>query len=322
MRTSGHSTHRILKATLAAAAAIPFSSTFGMMYDLTPKGPQSLNIVGDVGGTAIVRDYFEQPTGTGVFDPFLTLDSNGQTSTGSKMIEQAYNTDGHSALYLDEHRPSWNTLLRVSDLATIAIENIDYFAFILDSNEPGGDKSLISIDNIRIYTSATDDTAQVGNNTAKLDDLGTLRWAMNDPIYNNDNWIKLDSSQENVDQGSSNSNGGSGKGDMVVYIPQSAFGDSLGTDDYIWFYNLNGAHYDFESQTVQKGNSSKLTTIYPNAGLAAESGFEEWRAVTMLNRVPPDQGGVPDTGSSLALFGIGLAAFGFIGRRLIVEKHC
>lgn len=280
-------------ALTAIISVLPSLNSFGIEYDLTAPGSQSVSVLGDVGGTAIFSDFFEQPTGTGVFTPFLTLDGNGQTSTTVKNVEQAYNTDGHTAMYLDQLRPEWNTRVQISDLATVNVNNVSYFAFVLDANEPGGKKDLISIDNIRIYTSAADNTANVGDDITKLNNLGTLRWAMNDPLqnpngsFNIDTWVKLDASQENVDQG--NSNGGSGKGDMVVYVPQSAFGNSLGTDDYLWFYNLNGVHYSADND------------------LAAEAGFEEWRAVY------GPQASIPDGGSSVALFGSALSALAFFG---------
>jgi len=280
------------------AICLPASSALGQEYNLAHGGSQTFNVPGDVGGTAIVSDYWEQPTGTGVFDPFLSLDANGQTSVGNNYVEQAYNTDGFTALYMDEHRPQWNNLLTYGDLATITIDDIGYKAFILDANEPGGKKSLISVDNIRVYTSATDNTASVGNDITQLDSLGTLRWAMNDPLatgpippdsnFNVDTWIKLDAAQENVSHG--NANGGSGQGDMVVYIPVSAFGDALASD-YVWMYNLNGVHYTSDINN------------------ASESGYEEWRAV-----VGPQN--VPDGGSTLALLGLSVLALGLLGRNL------
>src|SRR5207247_4662468 len=132
----------------------------------------------------------------------------------------AYNTDG-APLYLDEQRNHWNTLLRVGDLQKVN----GYYQFILDANEPGSNKSLISIDNIRIYTSTSDNTANVANDITKLNDLGTLRWAMNDPLvkgttppdlngFNVNQWVKLNADQNNND--GSTANGGSGQGDMIV----------------------------------------------------------------------------------------------------------
>ena len=282
-------------ATLVATASIFSSQAFGVEYDLTALGTQSLNVVGGFGGTAIVRDLWDQPTGTGVFKPFLSL----QTPNGRVKIEQAYNTDGFTNLFMDSTRPQWNDRLRVGDLETVTIASINYFAFVLDANEPGGDKSLISVDNIRIYTSATDNTTSVGNNLSLLDNLGTLRWAMNNPTqvsgaFNIANWVKLDAAQENV---FNNSNGGSGMADLVVFIPQAAFLGSLGTD-YLWFYNLNGAHYSADKD------------------MAAQSGFEEWSAYTHTRTVPPPPpSSVPDNGNTLVLLGISLSALGLLANR-------
>jgi hypothetical protein len=282
--------------TLVAAATVLLSAnrTVGGEFILdTPGVDTTVTVAGDVGGDAIFADHFEQPTGTGVFKPFLTLDSNGQTSTGNTAIESAYNTDG-APLYLDELRNHWNTLLKVGDLQKIN----GYYAFVLDANEPGSDKSLISIDNIRIYTSATDNTANVGSDISKLNDLGKLRWAMNDPLkngttppdlngFNVDQWVRLNANQNNND--GSKANGGSGQGDMIVYIPVTAFGDAADSD-YVWFYNLNGVHYTADGD------------------LAAEAGYEEWKGLVGPNSVP-------DGGNTLVLFGTAIAALGVLARR-------
>lgn len=302
--------HHISGRTRSAHGGLALIATMGLCltaqaveHDLSQGGSQSVNVVGAVGGTAIFSDFWSQPTGTGVFDPFLTLDANGQTSTGSNSIESAFNSDAmgaqHPNLYLDQHRPAWNTYLRMHELATITISGVNYFGFILDANEPGGNKRTISVDNIRIYTSTTDNTASVANDITKLDDLGTLRWAMNHPLstgttppdlngFNVDTWVKLDASQENV--GYSNANGGSGQSDMVVYIPQAAFGSALGTNQFVWFYNLNGVHYSVDKD------------------LASTAGFEEWRAIKGANAVP-------DHGNMLALLGSVLTALAWFSRR-------
>lgn len=264
-------------------------------YDLSQSGSQSLLVTADVGGTAIVSDHWTQPAGTGVFQPFLTLDANGQTSTGLNTIEQGYNTDGHSALYLDQLRPEWNRRLTVGDLAQIDVNGTAYYGFILDANEPGGSKSLISVDNIRIYTSSSDNTGAVQNNLSNLDSLGTLRFALNDPTktgsdFNIENWIKLDSAQENIGYSGANApNGGSGQSDMIVYVPVSAFGDAADSD-YLWFYNLNGVHYTSDKD------------------LASTAGFEEWRAVT-------NPQSVPDGGATAALLGLGVIGLAALRRK-------
>ena len=61
-------------------------------------------------------------------------------------------------------------------------------------------------------------------------------------------------------------------------------------EDNLWFYNLNGVHY------VVDGD------------LAAQAGYEEWRAVTGPNTVP-------DGGNTLVLFGTAIAALGFVANR-------
>jgi len=285
---------------LLALGSLP---VYGIEYNLVGN-PNYVEVPGDpiTSGTALFSNYILQPAGTGVFKPFLGLDANGNPlSTGMKYTEEAFNTDGHTALYMDAHRPEWNNLLRMSELATIKINNINYFGFILDANEPGNlpdpsSKRLLSIDNIRIYTSPNDTSAAggVGPSVNTLDSLGTLRWAMNDPTKNPDGsyaidtWVKIDAGQELT----GNANGGSGQGDMVVYIPQSAFGASLATNDYVWFYNLNGVH-------------NKVVS----SDLGAQAGYEEWRAI-----VGP-QTNVPDGGTTVVLVGSALAAIGFVSRR-------
>lgn len=273
-------------ASLTIAAAVAGAQWVSAAeIDLSAPGTQILPVAGDVGGIGFVSDFFTQPAGTGVFLPFLTVERPGGTST-----ENGYNTDGQTALYLDQQRPEWNNTLKLGDLAVIGGL---YYAFELDANEPGGDKSIISIDNVRIYTSSGDNTGAVGSNLANLDSLGTLRWAMNDPLkvgsdFNIDTWIKLDSNQENVEAGSNVSNGGSGKSDMILLVPITAFAGAALTD-FVWFYNLNGVHYTADGD------------------LAAEAGFEEWRAVVGPNAVP-------DNGGTLLLLGGALLGIGAMAR--------
>jgi len=263
-------------------------------YNLAVAGNTSVNVTGDVGGTAIFRDYFTQPAGTGVFDPFLTLERNaaGKPPTSNSNIEQGYNTDG--VLYMDQQRPNWNKVLHVGDLAPITVSGKTYYGFELDANEPGADKSIISIDNIRVYTSAANNTASVQDNLSALGSLGTLRWALNDGVKNADgswnvtDWVKLDAAQENI--AGSNANGGSGQSDMIVLIPTTAFGNAL-PSDFVWFYNLNGVHYTADGD------------------LAAQAGYEEWRAVVKPNSVP-------DGGATVALLGLGIIGLGAMRRKL------
>jgi hypothetical protein len=252
------------------------------VHDLTAPGTDSANVAGVVGGTAIFSDFFSQPTGTGVFQPFTDSQAKQNGPSGSKYIEQGYNSDGQT--YLDAARKPWNHLLKLGDLAKVNVSGREYYAFVLDSNEQGnrGD-NLISLDNIRIYTSSTDTAASAQAGGSDLANLGTLRWALNnaptavDGPFNVDTWIKLDSNQENTVNGKSN--GGSGKADLIAYIPTAAFAGAQSTD-YLWFYNLMGVNEN------------------------ADAGFEEWSAL----KGPQN---FPDGGATAMLLGasfLGLAA--------------
>jgi hypothetical protein len=282
-------------ALLAAIVMLPSIAAFATKLDLSGSATDG-SLPGAVGGTAIFSETSTHPAGTGVFDPFLTINSQGNSKT-----EQGYNTDGHTALYLDQQRPEWNNLLKVSDLAKINIGGTNYYAFELDANEPSGmerdhsAKVLLSVDNIRIYTSSTDNTGAVQSDVSKLETpspLGTLRFALNDPLksgsnFNITNWVKMAADTDGIAD-TQGHNGGSGFSDLIVYIPASDFPN---LNDYIFFYNLNGAHFQADV-----------------GGDAAEGGYEEWRAVVRTDSVP-------DGGNTLVLLGSALLALGLVGRR-------
>jgi hypothetical protein len=171
------------RALLAAIVILPSIAAFATPLDLSGSATDG-SLTGAVGGTAIFSETSTHPAGTGVFDPFLTINSKANSKT-----EQGYNTD--HTLYLDQQRPEWNTLLKVSDLAQLNIKGTNYYAFELDANEPSGmerdhsAKVLLSVDNIRIYTSSTDNTGAVQSTmyqSSRLEPLGTLRFALNDPL--------------------------------------------------------------------------------------------------------------------------------------------
>lgn len=275
------------RALLAAIVILPSIAAFATKLDLSGLATDG-QLTGAVGGTAIFSEISTHPAGTGVFDPFLTINSQGNSKT-----EQGYNTDGHTALYLNQQRPEWNTLLKVSDLAKINIGGTNYYAFELDANEPSGTehdgsaKVLLSVDNIRIYTSSTDNTGAVQSNVSKLETpspLGTLRFALNDPLkngsnFNITNWVKMAANTDGIADAQGH-NGGSGFSDLIVYIPASDFPNA---NDYLFFYNLNGAHFQADV-----------------GGDAAKAGFEEWRSVDGPHT------NTPDSGTAAALLGLGL----------------
>ncbi len=180
-----------------------------------------------------------QPTGTGVLDPFLRLQANS--------TEQGYNTSGGTPF--DDKAGIWTHDIQFSDLLSteVTIGGTAYFQLQLDVNEPGGDKSLISLDRLEFYTSA------VGSQTTtNVSSLGTLRWSLDG---SGDSYVILDAARNN----------GSGSGDMFAYIPVSAFA-GVKPSDYVYLFSR------FGDQVRANGSS--------------EGGFEEWALVHNLTPVP------------------------------------
>jgi len=263
---------RILSILAVAAGLLPASRAFAVPLDLTTTPPASGTING-----AIYSTIDSQPTGTGVFDPFLTYQAKG--------IEEGYNTSqgGNGQGFLDTKRVDrWSHDLLVGDLGVKTIKGVDYYAFELDANETGNGSSgrLLSIDQIRIYTSGQDTANSVGDNSSLVDNLGTLRYAQN-ALGSTANWVLIDSSRS---EGGSTS--GSGSSDLILYVPTSLFPTTgpnpVSPTDHLYFYTING---------VNNG---------------ADSGYEEWSAFTVK---------APDGGSTLLLLGSSLTALGFLGGR-------
>jgi hypothetical protein len=181
----------------------------------------------------------EQPTGTGVIDPFVRVQADG--------TEQGYNTSGGTPF--DEKAGIWTHDIQFSDLqaTTVTLNGTEYFQVLLDVNEPGGNTSLISLDQLQFYSSA------VGSKTTTdVDSLGTLRWSLDGA---GDSYVLLDSSRNN----------GSGSGDMYAYVPVAAFAGVVSTD-YIYMFSR------FGDQMAADGST--------------EGGFEEWSLVNNMSPVP------------------------------------
>lgn len=269
----------LLQALLGALAAliVPAPSVFGgTMVDLTAAGTAT----GTIGDVIFTRDN-TKPTGTGVFDPFLTIQS-----PGNQVTEQGYNTSG--GLPLDDLRHHWNRDVQVGDLATVRINSKDYYVFELDANETGqgNNNKYLSLDNLRLYTSPTP-----SQTTPDPDKLGTLRYALNslnDPLKDGGNWVKIDSSRNDI---TGQVTSGSGSADLLVYIPASYLAGAAKTD-YLYFYNLDGAHFKAD----------------PSVG--AQAGFEEWRFLAGPGV------GAPDGGSTAALLGFALIGADWFRRKL------
>ena len=151
-----HTSNSIAALICAAGFIATNATTHGTVIDL---------IGGDTGSTNGAQFNWtpSQPTGTGVIDPFVRVQADG--------TEQGYNTSGGTPF--DDKAGIWTHDIQFSDLQTTAVtvSGTQYFQVLLDVNEPGGNSSVISLDRLEFYTSATG--SQTGTDVPAL---GSLRW--------------------------------------------------------------------------------------------------------------------------------------------------
>jgi VPDSG-CTERM motif len=305
---------RFITILAVAAGLLPSTGAYGTAIDFTPLNPPaagpgyggtaSFAAGTTVGGSgAIYTTIDTKPAGTGVFDPFLTYQAKGVEegfNYGSK-TDTLQNGQG----FLDTKRvPQWTHDLHVGDLKVVTLDGSKdtFYAFELDANETGNGNvnRLLSIDDIRIYTSHSDTASSVGDNADLVDNLGTLRYAQNATLGVTANWVLIDASRK---EGGSTS--GSGSSDMILYVPTSLFpttgADPVSPADFLYFYTINGIH-----DPANDGPGGSVNGAQSNAG------FEEWRAAT---------GFVPDGGSTLLLLGSAITALGFLAGRRGLADH-
>ena len=226
----------------ATLGLLPFAANAAVV-DLTGN-----NNSGSANGA--VFDWTDaQPTGTGVIQPFLRVQADG--------MEQGYNTSG--GIPFDDKAGPWTHDVQFSDLqsTTVTVNGMAYFKLMLDVNEPGGSKSLISLEQLKIYTSPAG-----SQTTLDLASLGTLRFNLDG---NGDNSVLLDAARNN----------GSGSGDMFAYIPVANFAGVSGSD-YIYLYsnfgNADGTtEGGFEEWSLVKNLSPvpEMSAFFPIIGLVA-----------------------------------------------------
>ena len=199
------------------------------VVDLT-GGP---NASGSING-ALFFATDQQPAGTGFIDSFLRVQN--------KRFEHGYNTDG--GFPLDDKNPhNFQHSIQLAGLAQFNLNGIEYYKFMLDSNQNGPSAHQFSLDRLQLYTSnnpgQTTTTFSTDSNSLRTLPLGHLAYTMN----NNDGtggYVAMTAT-------------GSGIFDAIMYVPVSDFNQS---DKYVYLYMAGGDH------------------------IRATSGFEEWAAAT------------------------------------------
>src|SRR5947209_671180 len=205
---------------------------------------------GTVNG-AIFQTNNDHPTGTGVYDPFLTVQNSPW--------EQGYNSS--TGNFDTKREPQWNHEIQFSDLQATTINGTQYFGFSVDVNEPGGSKAGISLDALTVWTSSTIQSSTSTNANGYFNgSLGTLRYDLgnNQVLYNDQNT-------------------GSGGGDINIYIPVSAFAGTQ-ANDYVYMYqrwgNTDASQGGFEETALIHGLAPvpEMSTIFPIVGLLVAVG--------------------------------------------------
>jgi len=238
-------------AALVAAALLPSAAraeTIDLVHNTSGSSPG-----------ALFYQTSQQPTGTGVIDPFVRIQRTG--------TEQGYNTSG-SNYQFDEKAGIWTHALPLNSLQTVTLNGTQYYKFLLDVNESATDTGrLLSLNEVQIYLGSAGDFDK--NNNKFTSDVGFgPNGSQSKLVYDLDSGgvdrtVELDYKL----------NSGSGSGDMYMYVQKSLFDAAAASSGYGYVYlyskfgDPNGSNAGFEEWAAQTGTND-TTKPPPNGGPA------------------------------------------------------
>ena len=211
-------------------------------------------------------------SGTGLIQAIVRVQDPG----GGDGFENGYNSSARPVSYEENTSPNFTTSLLLSEVPIVTIDGTQYYEFRLDINQLNS-SSLLSLDEVKLYTSAVADGEATG--------LITGSWFTSNAhqVYDMDG---AGNTSVLLDAGNSS---GSGSSDMFFYVPLSNFGAVDPDDTYVTLYSEFGGAGTLDSgdgltplddpaNTALGDNGSDTgdvaTAVY--GGYLANDGFEEW----------------------------------------------
>jgi hypothetical protein len=254
------------------------SLTVMMASQMSQAQAVQLNLTTQGSSGYVNNAFFQQisnneAAGTGVIKSFVRLDSNNST-------EQGYNTDYRSVQFDEKSDSNFTRSLLLKDVPIVKISGIDYRQFILDINEPNsGNKSKLTLDKLQIFLGNANNLTgySANSNTTNFNGKATK-------IFD------LDTNSEDSSVLLKDLNQGSGRYDLLTYIPNAVF---TGSNPYVYLY-------------------SKFT--------GNDGGFEEWAVRTPhYVAAPPGATRVPEPSTTAALGLLAVGAVKVLKKKRLVE---
>jgi len=319
MKNTGRILPRALALITAAAVSLLFASgaqaLLTQYYNMTgvdavTDQATTVGLQQTINGALFTAGTNANVVGTGVFQPFVRIQQNGNGNCNDPCIESGFNTDGTARFETkDAGGSNWDHSLLLSNVGTETINGTKYRVFVLDINEANNSSDrYLSLDKLQVYMAGSGSLDTFGE-TAPDGSCSTCGLQGASLIYDmdaneaagfNDRTVGLNYSLNN----------GSGKGiDLTVRIKDSLFNPALG--QYVYLYSSFGA-------TGKVGNNSwnpegqppysSPVGLLPTGDYGQSAGFEEWSTkVGATTRMPEPM--------TLGLLLLGLTALGFSQRK-------